>query len=150
MTASDRFWSKVDATGECWLWQASKTRGGYGQYRCPRPDGSVGMKRAHRVSYEAARGPIPEGMTLDHLCRTVACVRPSHLEVVSLAENIRRSGSIGRLASRQRARTHCKNGHEFTPDNTYVWRGHRHCRVCSRLANVRWLTKPWRDAGLEL
>src|SRR5690625_5273114 len=76
----ERFWSKVDV-GDCWLWMGTQTKqpgeGGYGQLRL---DGR--MQVAHRVSYELLCGPIPSGMSLDHLCRVRLCVNPDHLEVV--------------------------------------------------------------------
>lgn len=87
-----------------------------------------GEKRlAHRVSWELARGPIPAGMQLDHLCKNRACVNTRHLEVVTPRENNLRSESPSSLQAR---RTHCIHGHQFTAENTRVIRGHRHCRKC--------------------
>lgn len=74
----------IDEPTGCWLWDRPGSRG-YAFIH-------VGRKRqAHRVSYEAFIGPIPEGLTLDHLCRVPACVNPEHLEPVTLAENTRRA-----------------------------------------------------------
>ncbi len=70
------------------------------------------------------KGPIPEGLELDHLCRVRHCVNPDHLEAVTHRENIRR-GLGG-------PRSHCINGHEFTPENTSLKRGWQACRACSR------------------
>jgi hypothetical protein len=73
-------------------------------------------------------GPIPEGLTIDHLCRAIRCVNPAHLEPVTNAENIRRAA----LAN---ARSHCPHGHEYTPENSYFDpKGGRRCRECQRLA----------------
>lgn len=86
-TDEERFWSKVDKSGDCWLWTAGISGGtGYANFHW------LGRTQsAHRVSYMLAVGPVPEGMTLDHLCRVRHCVNPSHLEPVTLAENIRRT-----------------------------------------------------------
>lgn len=88
-TLEERFWSKVDKSGECWLWTAS-TKDGYGTIYV------LGkMEFAHRVSYELNVGPIPEGLQIDHVqergCSSRACVRPDHLEPVTGSENVRRA-----------------------------------------------------------
>ena len=71
---------------------------------------------AHRIAYEAANGPIPEGMVLDHLCRSRNCVNPDHLEVVTHAENQRR----GRRASGLQVGDTCLNGHLINEGDLYV------------------------------
>lgn len=103
----------------CWNWDLCVDRYGYGKW-----DG----KKAHRLAYELFVGPIPPGLTIDHVCWNKRCVNPDHLRVLEHADN----------ASRQRSAqaTRCKNGHEFTAENTY-WRtpnctGKRQCRACNR------------------
>ena len=82
----DRFWPKVDKSGDCWEWLAAKTEKGYGVFtKTPRT-----YIRAHRMAWELERGPIPEGMTIDHLCYNEGCVNVDHMEVVSLQENLAR------------------------------------------------------------
>lgn len=71
----------------CWIWQRSKSPQGYGRRSVP---GRKGPAPAHRVAYEQAKGPIPDGLVIDHLCRNPSCVNPNHLEVVTCAENTRR------------------------------------------------------------
>jgi hypothetical protein len=119
-----RFWEKVRKTSGCWIWKAARTGAGYGSFRL---DGR--MQTAHRVAYEQVKGPIPEGMVLDHLCRNRACVNPDHLEVVSVGENTRR-GDAGGAA--QRRRTHCPKDHPYVGENLRVSNGRRHCRTCNR------------------
>ena len=123
-TSAERFWTKVQAPasgGGCWVWTVAKYENGYGQFW----DGSRNV-RAHRFSYELHRGPIPEGLQLDHLCRNPSCVNPSHLEAVTQRENILRGVGLGAQRARQ---THCINGHElvYIPGS-----GRRRCRTCSR------------------
>lgn len=124
-----RFWAKVRKTEFCWIWIASTSENGYGQF-------SLNKKpvRAHRVAYELIKGKIPEGMTLEHLCKNRLCVNPDHLEPVTLKENVLRGEGVTALLSRQ---THCKNGHEFTEENTYIPRdpknGKRQCRECKKV-----------------
>lgn len=116
-----RFWAKVDKTDTCWLWTGAKTPDGYGNFW----DGTAQV-RAHRFSF----GTVPPGLVLDHLCRTPACVNPSHLEAVTQRENTLRG--VG-PTSTNAAKTHCVKGHEFTPENTYIvpgTPGWRHCQTC--------------------
>lgn len=114
---AERFWSKVDASGDCWEWTAGKVRG-YGHFTLTRPHQ---MMLAHRFAWELLVGPIPEGLTLDHLCRNPVCVNPDHLEPVTLQENTRRA---------YRLRHHCKQGHRYTPETTVIQQGRRVCRIC--------------------
>jgi hypothetical protein len=136
----DRLWEKVDVRGddECWEWQASKIRGGYGEIMVRNDP----LKRsvAHKVVYEALVGPVPEGMELDHLCNNPACVNPRHLRPVTHWENLMRSNSA---CAWNRCKTHCHRGHEFTPENTYIRkdRGTRMCNACSRENQKRYQQK---------
>lgn len=110
----------------CWLWLGKLSReNGYGQM------GVMGKTRyAHRLAWEVAHGPIPPGLTIDHLCRQRSCVNPDHLEVVTIRENVLRG--VGRSAVNHR-KTHCKYGHEFSPKNTHIDpKGKRVCRACKR------------------
>lgn len=108
----------IDRLYGCWLWTGRRDRDGYG--RLP------GGRLAHVAAYEAARGPVPAKLTLDHLCRRRHCCRPEHLEPVSRSEQERRK----RWRYRVRL-THCPRGHSLatslrTPE------GGRVCRVCSK------------------
>lgn len=104
--------------GACWIWRGSKNKRGYGSIN------HGGVRRlVHRVVYELAHGPIPDGHVIDHLCRKPSCVNPAHLEAVTQKENCRR-GIKGVLT------THCPQGHPYTPENTSVWNGMRKCLTC--------------------
>lgn len=115
----------VDYKG-CWVWQGAK-------FSVNKPYGAYGMlrlgkktARAHRISYEVYVGEIPKDKELDHLCKNTLCVNPQHLEPVSHFENIRRS--------RNTIKTHCKNGHHYSKNNTIInARGARECRICRKL-----------------
>lgn len=81
-----RFWSKVDKTDKCWVWNGkAESESGYPLFSIDRRN-----KLAHRVSHEWFIGPIPDGYEVDHLCRNIRCVRPDHLEAVTGSENLRR------------------------------------------------------------
>ena len=119
---ADRFWEKVDKSGDCWLWMAARQPTGYGRFGWAKGD----VRMAHRVAYEFLVGPIPAGLVIDHLCRNPSCVNPAHLEPVTIAENNARG--IGRQPD-----THCRRGHLFTPESTYRRpNGRKTCRTCYR------------------
>lgn len=81
--AHERFWSKVDKSGDCWVWLATKTKGDYGTFQWNGRQSVV-----HRFSYEQAYGPIPEGLFIDHICHNPSCVRPDHLRTATNKQNI--------------------------------------------------------------
>lgn len=78
----------IDSATGCWVWQRLGVNG-YGRLTL---DGVT--QPAHRYTYEALNGPVPEGLELDHLCRNKACVNPFHLEAVPHAENLRRAAKL--------------------------------------------------------
>jgi len=149
-----RFWRRVLAVGnvcECWEWAGCKSPLGYGRF-CIR--GSVDRDlQAHRVAYEMTIGPIPSGLSLDHLCRNPACVNPWHLEPVTHLENVRRGNSkFNKISAATRAaqiakrlaKTHCPRGHEYTVANTRLSpKGGRSCKACAVALNrIRTAGKP--------
>jgi hypothetical protein len=122
------FWAKADKSGDCWIWTAAVGKDGYAKAAI---EGKV--MHASRAAYQFAIGPIPEGLVIDHLCSNTLCVNPAHLEAVTQRENVLRSRNF---AAKQARQTECIHGHPFTPENTYVHRGHRYCRTCR---NHRWM-----------
>lgn len=115
--AAKRFWKLVDKTSNCWMWTGSVTKAsGFAYGAWSYYDYSW---KAHRIAYTLKKGPIPEGLTLDHLCRNKLCVNPSHLEPVTQSVNSSRTWTHpDRLYSLT-----CPYGHprEF---------GRRNCRRC--------------------
>lgn len=85
--------------------------------------------RAHRRAWEEVNGPIPDGLTVDHVCRNTRCIEVSHLRLLTLSENTKCSAR----AEKARAKTHCPAGHEYRGENVYVdKRGARHCYACTK------------------
>lgn len=114
----------VKVVGGCWEWTGYRIHNGYGLTWL-----SGRKMLAHRAAYTLAVGAIPAGRVLDHLCRNRACIRPDHLEAVTIRTNTMRGDTI---PARHAARTHCLRGHQYTPDNTTTRAGYRRCRTCLR------------------
>ena len=140
----ERFWARVDLNGPspaarpdlgpCWVWLAKLDADGYGSF-------FVGRKRfvkAHRWAYGVTRGPIPDSLELDHLCRVRRCVNPAHLEPVPHRVNVLRGTSF---AGQEAGVTHCPRGHPYDEGNTYLRQRRygvsRTCRACARLHQKR-------------
>lgn len=132
----EKFWDSVLFTTDCWEWQGMKNTKNYGQFWI---NGRRPM--AHRLSYELHKGKIPEGLQVDHLCRNPPCVNPDHLETVTHLENMKR-GDIFQNHPFSKI-THCPQGHEYSQENTRIYRGRRYCRTCniikSREFHKRWM-----------
>lgn len=119
-------------TTDCWLWTGRIGKRGYVDVWSPIAKKTM---RAHRVVYELLVGPIPDGLMLDHLCRTRHCVNPDHLEPVTVRENTLRG--FGPTAQHAR-QTHCKRGHPFDDQNTIHTKFGRNCRECQKTHMSNW------------
>jgi len=135
-TAAERFWAKVERDGldDCWLWTANTTgASGYGLFY----DGATTIV-AHRFSYQEAKGPIPDGLVIDHICRVRLCVNPEHLTPRTNRENV--LIGIGPTAVNA-AKTVCIRGHEFATRPN----GSRYCPTCVRETKRRSQAKRMAD-----
>jgi hypothetical protein len=155
----ERFVNAVQVDrNDCWNWLKTKDRRGYGIFKVGRKTFKMS---SHRYSFTIHKGVVPEGLVLDHLCRNTSCCNPDHLEAVTQRVNMARGEVVSRrrqvprermrpiileaqkiAAELARTKTHCTNGHEFTPENTNIvrykpGRTTRVCRECRRLRRKR-------------
>lgn len=138
-----RLWGQVDKTEPgCWEFAGRIHTLGYG---------TISYKgrlwQAHRLAYTLAKSEIPDGLVVMHSCDNRKCINPDHLSLGTVADNNRDREEKGRgiypghgPGSWQKRLTHCKRGHEFTPENTR-WseprpgkNPARNCRACARQA----------------
>jgi len=130
------FWAKVKHPEGCWEWLGSIHTDGYGKLGAKGENTTV---YAHRLSYETFVGPIPDGLTIDHLCKNRKCCNPDHLEAVTAGENALRGEGIPAKNKRKRV---CHLGHPYTPENTRIYtkpngNPYRRCILCLRAAQER-------------
>ena len=128
-TAEQRFLASIEKTDTCWLWKATLSHNGYADRIS---DNGRRYRPTHWALLHFKGIEVPAGMEADHLCRNPPCVNPDHLEVVTRSENERRKKDTAT----------CKNGHPWTPENTYIKpNGTRNCKACRREATRRWQSR---------
>lgn len=137
-TESD-FWARVKKTEDCWLWTGYRNPDGYGV-----TSWKGKLHLTHRIAYALTHdgiGIFPEAV-LHHLCANPLCCNPNHLEELEIGNHLR-SRSPNALVYQNSHKTHCKHGHEFTPENTYVCHPPsspnpvRACRICRRIQDLK-------------
>ena len=130
ITESDanRFWTRVDRSGECWLWTGATSPKGYGRFWA----GGV-TRRSHRVAWKITNGDIPDGLLVLHKCDTPRCVRPDHLFLGTYADNNIDCRDKGRSAFGDR------NGSRIHPER--LERGERRYNSKLTEADVRSIRK---------
>lgn len=140
-TVEHRFGVKLwhDPETDCIEWMGGRGSKDYGRFY-------LGNKQrlAHRVAYEWANGPVPDGHEMDHLCRNRFCVNPEHLEAVTHRENVLRGVSPVAMKARQ---THCVGGHPLSGDNVRHMnfpggKRERRCMACVRIRSLDRKGKP--------
>lgn len=131
MTIEEKFLSKLMPIPECGCWLFTggwdHSSGGYGEFCIKK-----GLyKKAHRVSWEIFKGPIPDNLHVLHKCDTPPCCNPTHLYLGTEKNNT--DDRFARNRSWQQSVTHCPYGHEYTADNLYKQpNGIRRCATCGR------------------
>jgi len=143
----ERFFARIDKTpghgprGDCWMWDNPSKHTGYGFFYF---QGKQRTAHTMMLYFETGRWP-DKGLDTDHLCRNRACVNPKHLEIVTRRVNAIRGECGWKTGAKMRERTHCKNGHEFTPENTHFERKgrsiKRRCRKCGCKIQERVIAK---------
>lgn len=114
----------VENDDGCWIWHEIK-KNGYGQW-------AGGL--AHKIVWELFNGPVPQGLHLDHLCRVRSCVNPTHMEPVTIKENVLRGESPTAINARK---TKCSKGHDLFGTNLRIYGGKRQCGECHRDRSAR-------------
>ena len=113
------------AMDDCIEWDGARTPKGYGTV-----GGGSNKQYIHRLTWAEANGPIPPGLEIRHSCDNPPCYNIEHLLLGTSADNHADMVARGRGHGRRSDMTHCIHGHEFTEENTYLWRGQKQCRAC--------------------
>lgn len=135
----------VEGASGCLIYTGALNKG-YGTGSYYGDDKKQKMYVTHRVVWEVLRGPIPESMTIDHLCFNRACQNVYHMDLKTRGDNSRAAAHRNPTVIHNRAKTHCPKGHPYDEENTYSPpSGGRYCRTCGRAATKEWREKTIRE-----
>lgn len=128
----DRFWAKVDRSGDCWIWQGAR---GVNRRGMLRPQFSIAGKShpAYRALWILLYGPLPDRIYVLHKCDNPMCVNPDHLFTGTQSENMLDAKAKGRLNFANSKKTHCPQGHPYSGDNLVLDHKGRDCRACRKV-----------------
>ncbi|TXH57895.1 MAG: HNH endonuclease [Desulfurellales bacterium] len=124
----------------CWLWDGSVAPNGYGKIEMV--EGR--WYGAHRLSYIAYKGDVPDGLVIHHKCENRVCVNPDHLEAVTQEYNVLAADAMAR---QNKVKTHCVRGHELAGENLdrvtqLATSGkNRRCRICINIRAAEYRTR---------
>ncbi len=138
----ERFYGRIKVVNDCWEWQGARAQPhGYGRFHAYVLGGPQPMW-AHRFSYIVHKGPIPEGLVIDHLCRNPCCVNPEHLEAVTQRINMQRGAGRGSKPG------YCKREHPLipVPATHKNPRRHTYCPICRKETVKRYCEKKRQEA----
>ncbi len=124
-----RIWVKMGTPKECWPWLGSLNTDGYPTCM-PVAQSRKRLGKVfypHRLMFHWFKHPLPNDLTIDHLCKNRRCLNPDHMEAVTIAEN------VGRAVKR----AYCKRGHPQTAKNRYTapGSGQTRCKPCIKVRN---------------
>ena len=144
MPLIERFFQKVDKSGnkkypDCWIWDAGRTSKDYGAFSYYPDKPPIG---AHVASHLFHIGEVPKGKIVRHRCDNPPCVNPEHLLLGTNSDNMKDMFARNRQGSSNRKRTHCRKGHEFTPENIVSKTDsdgtiQRNCRECIKISRKK-------------
>jgi hypothetical protein len=144
MNAADIF-TRTEWVGDCMEWVGGRSTHGYGRVNL----GSYRYTHAHRVAYEQAHGPIPNGMVVRHTCDNPPCINPRHLVLGTQVDNARDAVERGRIRTGERSPA------AKWPDSTVVAarrlraEGKTYQAIADELGVTFWVVREWVARGLR-